>query len=72
MHASRCALDPSAYVHDLRTRRLLRSIAGKARDAALPLDPVHPIVRSLESGEAWGWCYVDQIVFALPTGPLLP
>jgi uncharacterized UBP type Zn finger protein len=20
----------------------------------------HPIVRSLEPGETWGWCYVDQ------------
>jgi uncharacterized UBP type Zn finger protein len=20
----------------------------------------HPIVRSLQPGEAWGWCYVDQ------------
>ena len=21
----------------------------------------HPIVRSFEPGEAWGWCYADQI-----------
>ena len=21
----------------------------------------HPIMRSLEPGETWGWCYVDQI-----------
>jgi hypothetical protein len=21
----------------------------------------HPIMRSLESGESWRWCYVDQI-----------
>jgi uncharacterized UBP type Zn finger protein len=21
----------------------------------------HPIVRSLEPGETWGWCYVDQV-----------
>ncbi|MCE9671282.1 UBP-type zinc finger domain-containing protein [Myxococcus stipitatus] len=21
----------------------------------------HPIIRSLEPGEDWGWCYVDQV-----------
>ena len=21
----------------------------------------HPIIRSLEPGEAWGWCYVDGV-----------
>ncbi len=21
----------------------------------------HPIVRSLETGEDWGWCYVDKV-----------
>jgi hypothetical protein len=23
----------------------------------------HPIIRSLEPGETWGWCFVDQIGF---------
>jgi monovalent cation:H+ antiporter-2, CPA2 family len=23
----------------------------------------HPIVRSLEPGESWGWCYVDEEMF---------
>lgn len=23
----------------------------------------HPIVRSLEPGEEWGWCYVDEVMF---------
>lgn len=23
----------------------------------------HPIMRSLEPGEDWGWCYVDQVGF---------
>ncbi|MGD0941912.1 MAG: UBP-type zinc finger domain-containing protein [Terracidiphilus sp.] len=22
----------------------------------------HPIVRSLEPGEDWGWCYIDEIM----------
>jgi uncharacterized UBP type Zn finger protein len=25
-------------------------------------DTGHPIVRSLEPGEEWAWCYVDQVV----------
>lgn len=23
----------------------------------------HPVVRSLEPGESWGWCYVDEQMF---------
>ena len=23
----------------------------------------HPIVRSLEPGEVWSWCYVDEVAF---------
>jgi uncharacterized UBP type Zn finger protein len=23
----------------------------------------HPLMRSLEPGEAWGWCYVDERLF---------
>jgi uncharacterized UBP type Zn finger protein len=23
----------------------------------------HPIARSIESGEEWGWCYIDQLWF---------
>jgi hypothetical protein len=25
----------------------------------------HPIIRSLEPGEDWLWCYVDEVAFAL-------
>jgi CPA2 family monovalent cation:H+ antiporter-2 len=29
----------------------------------------HPIIRSIEPGEAWGWCYVDRAYLApLPRG----
>jgi uncharacterized UBP type Zn finger protein len=40
----------------------------------------HPIIRSLEPGEAWSWCYVDGVGFVLdriggstriPPSPLL-
>jgi len=23
----------------------------------------HPIVKSFEPGEVWGWCYVDEVYF---------
>jgi uncharacterized UBP type Zn finger protein len=23
----------------------------------------HPVIRSFEPGEAWGWCYVDEIFY---------
>lgn len=25
----------------------------------------HPLMRSLEPGESWGWCYVDNVGFEL-------
>jgi uncharacterized UBP type Zn finger protein len=40
----------------------------------------HPIIRSLEPGEDWSWCYVDEVAFVLddvrgttriPPSPLL-
>jgi uncharacterized UBP type Zn finger protein len=28
----------------------------------------HPLMRSFEPGDTWGWCFVDQIVFdPMPT-----
>jgi uncharacterized UBP type Zn finger protein len=27
----------------------------------------HPIIRSLEPGEAWSWCYVDEVALAIPS-----
>jgi len=26
----------------------------------------HPIVSSLEPGEAWSWCFTDEVLFILP------
>ena len=40
----------------------------------------HPIIRSLEPGEDWSWCYVDEVAFVvegihghthIPPSPLL-
>lgn len=27
----------------------------------------HPIIRSVEPGEDWSWCYVDELMFQLRT-----
>jgi uncharacterized UBP type Zn finger protein len=26
----------------------------------------HPIIRSLEPGETWSWCYVDEVAMSIP------
>jgi len=28
----------------------------------------HPVVRSIEPGENWGWCYVDETAYDLSHG----
>jgi hypothetical protein len=28
----------------------------------------HPVVRSVEPGERWSWCYVDEVMFVLASG----
>jgi monovalent cation:H+ antiporter-2, CPA2 family len=30
----------------------------------------HPMISSLERGEAWGWCYIDRRYFEPMPGPL--
>jgi uncharacterized UBP type Zn finger protein len=36
-----------------------RHASHHARDAA------HPVARSVEPGEDWSWCYVDEVMFVL-------
>ena len=31
----------------------------------------HPIIQSIEPGEDWGWCYVDEKFLELPEGIVL-
>jgi uncharacterized UBP type Zn finger protein len=26
----------------------------------------HPIIRSLEPGEIWSWCYIDEVLMRIP------
>jgi uncharacterized UBP type Zn finger protein len=28
----------------------------------------HPVVRSVEPGEDWSWCYADEVMFRLGRG----
>ena len=37
-----------------------RHATAHAREAG------HPIIRSLEPGETWSWCYVDEVGMVLP------
>jgi hypothetical protein len=32
------------------------------------LEAAHAIARSVEPGEDWSWCYVDELMFALRPG----
>jgi len=32
------------------------------------LEAGHPIARSVEPGEEWSWCYVDELMLALRPG----
>jgi len=39
-----------------------RHASRHAREAA------HPVARSVEPGEDWSWCYVDEVMFVLGRG----
>jgi uncharacterized UBP type Zn finger protein len=29
----------------------------------------HPLIRSFQPGESWGWCYVDEVMFEPAPSP---
>jgi ubiquitin-hydrolase Zn-finger-containing protein len=69
----------SAHLPHLRSRRLLRRITNR-HATAHHHETSHPIIRSLERGEGWSWCYLDELAFVLdglrgttriPPSPLL-
>jgi uncharacterized UBP type Zn finger protein len=39
-----------------------RHASGHAREAG------HPVLRSVEPGESWSWCAVDDVMFVLRAG----
>ena len=32
----------------------------------------HPVIRSLEPGEDWMWCYIDEVFMPLPAAAPAP
>ncbi len=59
---------PVAAPEDLpgvRKSRLLRRLAQPSRDRARRASG-HPIIRSIEPGEAWSWCYLDEVMMNIP------
>ena len=38
----------------------MRHASGHAREAE------HPLMRSLEPGEVWSWCFLDQFAMVIP------
>ena len=36
------------------------------RHATAPHSTDHPLIRSLEPGEDWCWCYVDEVAMVIP------
>ena len=51
----------SAAVPGLRARRLLRLVAEQHATAHYH-ETEHPVMRSIEPGEAWRWCFVDDLL----------
>ena len=58
-----------AHLPGVRARRLLRRLAQPARDRPQSLRAGHPLIRSLEPGEEWSWCFVDEIGMLIPGHP---
>ena len=60
--SARPDLGPPAGLPHLRQRRLLRLLASAGTPTAHFAPTGHPVMRSLEPGEAWRWCYVDEVL----------
>ena len=50
-------------VPELRPRRLLRRLADQRTKHFKATG--HPIIEGYDPPEAWGWCYLDEVVFDL-------
>jgi uncharacterized UBP type Zn finger protein len=64
----RCASEGADWVH-LRMCQTCGSVGccdtSAGRHAAQHFSETgHPVMRSIEPGEAWGWCYVDRAYIA--------
>jgi hypothetical protein len=44
---------------------LLRQLAESPRQRSCA-ERQHPLVRSIEPGEEWSWCFVDELALMIP------
>ena len=63
MLQDRLWLGAPANVSDVRHDQVLRSSPHK--HASHAAEKEDPIVGSVESGEDWSWCHLDQLTFHL-------
>jgi hypothetical protein len=56
----RARLGPPARVPDVRPRRVLRLVPRPPRPRARGTSG-HQVMTSAEPGEAWSWCYADEL-----------
>src|SRR6476661_7388392 len=61
---NRVDVGASAFVPDLRPCRFLRRFTKPACDEAFHATG-HPVVEGYDPPEAWGWCYIDEVVLDL-------
>ena len=59
------AVDASADLPRVRRGRLLRRLARPPRLVARRVEG-HPIMRSIEPGEDWAWCFPDELAMRIP------
>ena len=65
---------------DPAARHLVRDRKRDDEGSPIAHATSHPVIRSLEPGEDWSWCYVDEVAFVIegirgetriPPSPLL-
>ena len=64
--ATRRPLAAPAHLPRVRPRRLLRRLAQPPRERRTRGATAHPIIRSLEPGEDWSWCFIDEVGMRIP------
>ena len=64
------ALGPPALLRRVRQGGLLQLLAGNHAEAHFH-ETGHPVMRSIEPGEAWRWCYVDELSASALSGSVV-
>jgi hypothetical protein len=56
--------EPCEHAASLKIREVTRPGAACEHATAHFKSTAHPIITSVESGETWVWCYVDEAALA--------